>query len=709
MDIDVKDLIQRVMGKQGTLSAYIPNYEERESQIKGVNSIVESLMKGQNFIFEGPTGFGKSPTYLTSAMIHNMLAKESGLSRADIAGSGIGRCVVVTNGITLQEQLYFKDIPALSKAIYDATGHRTTYTYLKGRANFLCQRKYNLILNGFNPTVAKDTVGATKLVDWASGTQTGDRSELDFVPDYNMWKHFACTDNNECEGRKCPFYESDCFYKKRKEEAKWADIVVTNYHILFSDLTLPPNEDGSRKLLGFYDLIIFDEAHEVPKIARDFLERKVSYHTFLNMRRKLTALTKKVGDYYKPEICKMDDMLGVAMTYFTSLANQYRMTDKNPITIIPKGMDIPHEEFVEYLKTWRNNILSCRNRIYPIDPGDFDDPSELTDNDKEVISTLDWMDKNCFKIISTIKGICTQEEFEEKTYWMEKGDDISPISLNEKPIKVDKFLRENIFGNKRLTSIITSATLSVNGKFDYIRDEMGIDDAEEMIAPSPFNMKEQQLWYLPADALDGNTNFKDFNDVMIKNLKEIVKVCRGGVLGLFTSVYNTNLAAKEIRRTFPEYAVYKQGDLPRNLLLQKFAEDPNSILLGTKSFFTGIDIKGHSLRCVVIDKFPFEAPNDPVMTALNRIHGYKAFFKYVIPNMVITLKQAVGRGVRDTSDKCVIVIMDNRMATAKYKLRIHNSFNYDKTATRNINDVKEFIDDYLKEEKSSGQQSIIDF
>ena len=238
--------------------------------------------------------------------------------------------------------------------------------------------------------------------------------------------------------------------------------------------------------------------------------------------------------------------------------------------------------------------------------------------------------------------------------------------------------------------MFTSATLSVAGSFNYIKEELGITEeykVEEFIGSSPFDLTKQELWYLPSEAVNGNE--RDFISVMLPIFNNVIKECSGGVLGLFTSVSSMNKAYDYVSRRGYSMDIYKQGVMPRNTLIETFKENENSVLIGTKSMFTGIDVPGNSLRCVFIDKLPFPNISDPVVKALNEEPG--AFFKYSIPAMVIALKQAVGRGVRTTEDKCVICIADNRLSTARYKAQIFQSFNYKKTGTRDLEEIRKFL------------------
>ena len=288
------------------------------------------------------------------------------------------------------------------------------------------------------------------------------------------------------------------------------------------------------------------------------------------------------------------------------------------------------------------------------------------------------------------------EELDNMVRFIEKDSNQS-YSIKCKMKKVGELFRTNFIDRQKQTEplsvMLTSATISADNSFSYIKDQLGITDeynTMEFIGASPFNLTEQELWYLPPNAKEGNK--QGFQNRMLQDLLEVCVTCNGGVLGLFTSIASLKSAKEFLYENIPtdlDCEIIAQGDMPRKKLIEYFTGEMDSILLGTKSLFTGVDVPGDSLRCVFIDKLPFPNISDPVQKALNEEPG--SFFKYSIPSMIIDLKQAVGRGVRSVTDKCVIVVADNRMSTANYKAKIFSSFNYKKTGTRDIVDVEKFI------------------
>lgn len=666
------DTISLIMEGPDGLAKFIPEYEVRNSQVEGVRAVQASLANNRHFIFEGPCGYGKSVTYLVPAMLQAIQGQ---------------KIVVATAGITLQEQIFYKDIPKVAMAVTAITGQPVTYAYMKGRNNFACRRKvaelaFDISTRQPNIDLKEEKV---KLISWADSSNRGDVSELSYVPKHEVWKTVACIDRSDCQGSACDYFQT-CFYQRMKQNAKNCNLVVCNYHVLFADW-----ETGGRLLDG-YDALICDEAHEVAKIARDFMEVKFSYFHIVDIQRKITHATRKF-----PQLIRMDGQLmqrvtAEAQQWFTGIVRDFPIGKFNSQRPLPRGTEIQHTQLRESLAKLANQLEKAALEI-------SEDLESASVDEQAAAKLLSSAAGLCLKSIESLATLCHQTN-PQMGYWLEKGVG-DYYSLHGKPIKVDRFLGDNFFALRKdsdralIPTVLTSATLSVDGGFQYLKSELGITAADEMIADSPFNLTQQQLWYLPQTALEGNS--KEFSARMIDNLVETVRVCRGGALCLFTSTYNMSLAADAVRSRLPHLKVYKQGDLPRQSLLEKFEEEVDSVLIATKSFFAGVDIKGESLRCLIIDKLPFESPEDPVMKALCEEDG--GFFKYSIPNMIITLKQAIGRSIRSTTDKCVVAVLDNRLATARYKWAIANSFNYAKTVTRDISTVEAFINSYLQESK----------
>lgn len=674
----------------GAISDFKEGYAERPSQTEGAKIIEEGLSTASNVILEGETGYGKTYAYLFPVL-------------NDIAESDFSKkAVLVTSGISLQEQLYTKDVPFaidVMKSLYPNWPGDFRYTLLKGRQNFLCNKKVDEIgLYSLNKTLLDSKY--KDIWEFANNTKTGDLSELDFIPQQDVLTNIACTQQDECAGKDCQFAE-ECYYNEHKIALNFSNVIITNYHMLFSDM-----QTGG-KILPNYDILVFDEAHETAGIFRDFDSNKLSVNNAINLRNKASELLNIKKDEEKPMVDA--DMFKAIIRSFEIAFSHIEMKYKDLTSpqIIYSSDELPasFKELGTELSTLLdhiNNALSKQESILDyIKCAAFEEDDEEYKEQSRIVRLLDGMGNMCYEMIYIINELDTILENENNVVWLEKVNDT--VFLGYKKVEVGKELSEKFFNKEGLTSVFTSATISVSGSFEYIKEQLGLNLCSkktlEFMGGSPFNLTEQQLWYLPPDSIDGNKF--GFDNTIAPNMREIIEAVGGGALCLFTSVKNMRNVYYELNRAIGhKYTIYVQGDMPRTKLIEAFKNDRDSILLGTRSFFTGVDVPGDALRAVIIDKFPFPQPTDPVQQKLK--DRANSFYKYSIPEMIITLKQAIGRGIRSINDKCVICILDGRMATAKYKGRINNSFNYKKTGTRNIEDLKKFkpvdIDDYISDE-----------
>lgn len=666
-----------IFAEDGPIKDLKDNYSLRQSQLDGAKKIKEALEKKVNFIFEGETGFGKSFAYLVPTIQH---IAESGFTK---------KALIVTSGISLQEQLFFKDIPFVSevmKTIYPNWPDNWMYTLLKGKQNFLCRNKVNeLGLDTMDANMFDDNY--KRIQQMLRQTKTGDINELDFVPDSETMNRIACVKKSDCSSKQCPFF-NECYYYKHKERLFSSDVIVTNYHMLFSDLKI------GGFILPKYDILIFDEAHEAADIYRDFKSYKFSVNTMTNIRNRVSEINN-LTDRFKNILSNdyFQNFVKMSEIAFINLENAF------PNLFSPKLIknygDIP-TSFVEDITKISQSVYDKFCDISETQLGIIsyiEEGCELTDEEKtevKVWNIISDLVESVDNILDFVKNIGREVANNNKVIWVEMNNDT--ISINNKDVDIGGDMANSIFNHEDLTTIFTSATMSVAGSFAYMREQMGLDlcgkEVVEFIGSSPFNLTEQQLWYLPEGAVNGND--PNFEKTIAPHITQILKETHGGALCLFTSIKNMRNAYFEVVSEIGnKLDFYMQGEKPKMQLITKFEENENSVLLGTKSFFTGIDIPGQSLRCLIIDKLPFPQPTDPVQQKL--MERDNAFYKYSIPLMIITLKQAIGRGVRSIDDKCVIVILDNRMSTAKYKGRINSSFDYKKTGTRNLSDIHGFL------------------
>lgn len=671
-DIQLND----IFAENGPIKQFNKDYVPRKSQIEAAHMFENSIKNGRHSIFEGPCGCGKSYAYLIPTL-------------KSIVDSGYRkRMVITTAGISLQEQLFYKDVPfaiELMSSLYPSWPQDFKVTLLKGKQNFICLNKTSK-LDKFMAMGAlqKDY---ESIFEFINTTKKGDLSELSFIPSNEVLNSIACVDQTDCLKRACEHY-NECYYNKHRERLSSSNVIITNYHMLFAD------DKTGGSILPEYDILVFDEAHEATNIFRDFGAIKITPHTLSYVKSKMTEITNLDKSYLSYLNSNTISSFSIEFEKFM-FGLESKLKDSTSAIVIESINDLP---CVEDVLNLANEVSSNLSMVMSINSSaceaakDHGTDDELATQTK-IASCLEGMATSVYNIIYIIdkcKSVNNNSDSND-VIWIENQN--KNVSLNTKSVNVSDEIRESFFERPNVSCIFTSATISVGGSLEYIMEQLGLNSIKErvdtLIGESPFNLKEQELWYLPKDSVDGNA--KEFASIMPHQIVDIVKVTRGGTLCLFTSIKNMKDTYNILCRKLPQYTIYMQGQAPKTKLIERFKDDTNSILLGTRSFFTGVDIPGDSLRCVVIDKFPFPQPTDPVQQKLQKLDN--SFFKYSIPEMIITLKQAVGRGVRSINDRCVVAILDGRMSTARYKGRINASFPYEKTGTRELTVVEKFIMD----------------
>ena len=685
-----------------------PYFEYRPSQDEG-SEMVYSMVQSDDggvVLLEGPCGFGKTYAYLMPLL-------------KDMKPGSAKKLVIATDGIALQEQLYQKDIPA---ALEILEKQDLVSAMLKGRNNYLCKMAYaeaifthgeDLSIIATNPDDRKQTKA---MQEWAEETKTGDTSELPFIPNHSVAEKFILIDGDDCLGSKCSSYGGCFYYKNRKKAVREADIVVTNYHYLFTAV-----ETGHRgDMLPAGEIsYVFDEAHTIVDIFRDYTEVKFTDRTLnkiisgVNSFSKESPLFKQIFKYNSDlpdEISEAARTLKLALVqlkldlfhdYNTSYLVEEIIADRKQRTSLESFLDLLENTFGALTRISDSALTNMADM----------DRAELEDKDKKKISkTSAALEKiiDTVKLGHNIRRLMKVEMPDDICVWVEHDKEGETSEIHIKNIAVGDKIKNHFFvGEENITYndefypyipprvILTSATLSTGENFNFIKNQLGVDDTVktyEFVGESPFDLTKQQLWYLPPGAVDGTK--KEFQEYFVREIDDILNATHGGALCLFTSYANLRKAYERLnRRMRLPFTLLRQGDAPKAHLTRLFANDADSVLFGTKSFFTGVDVPGPSLRCVIIDKLPFAMQGDPIIRKITK--RPRSFYSFSIPNMIITLKQAIGRGVRSKDDKCVIVILDNRMASAGYKGTINESFFYKKTGTRDLGVVQEYVENYM--------------
>ncbi len=681
----MSDYIDEIFGEGGKLAQHFAGYEPREGQVALARAVDSAIKNDGHLLAEAPTGTGKSLAYAVPAIYHALQRRENEVPAA--------AAIIVTANIALQEQLVRKDLPLLSEILpwpFD-------YALLKGKNNFLCLDR---LINGAPGELADvDREMNEQIVKWANRTEEGDISELPFEPPHDLWRRFSVS-SDDCTGKECDYYSS-CFSELARKRAKRAHVVVTNYHLFFSDMKVRQVTGGMVQLLPSYSIAILDEGHKATDIARDFfgfritegslgwagsmldwstkaaLER-ASQEFFMSLR------SHKNSGAYKARLRRQDVVESGQLVRALCNAGAEYGDRLEPLF----GEEVTSDGRKEAIKLARklgriNEIksqieLAMRLRGKPKTPWQ---PIPSLPDDTSGVNWY-WSDPSLGGS-NVVKSEADAASVED-VFFIE--EDHGKIALCSKPIRVATRLREELFRNTRSVSV-TSATLMARGSFDFIAGDLGVEKPVTLEAKSPFNWREQALLVTPTD-VPLPDNSLDFTQVVATKCRETIGYAKGRTLALFTSYKNLNAAHAQVSQA--GYRVLRQGDMPRTQLIDEFRRDINSVLLGVESFWAGVDVPGESLSCVFIDRLPFTTPEDPVMDALSE-SDREWFMKYSVPRAIIAFKQGFGRLIRTVNDRGVVVLLDRRVSTKFYGKFFINSLP-PVQRSYNLEDVRRFLD-----------------
>ncbi|MBK6749116.1 MAG: ATP-dependent DNA helicase [Acidobacteria bacterium] len=634
------NLIDSVFGCGGLISQHHDAYEYREGQVRMAEAITTAFAEKKHLIVEAGTGTGKTLAYLTPA-IAAALAKKT-------------RIIISTGTKNLQEQLMEKDIPFLQKIL----PKKFKAAYMKGRSNYACL--YRIAKSDHQPIL--DGIGEIdhfkEVRDWVLETKTGDRAELTYLPEnLSFWSRINAK-SDTCIGQKCPDYEP-CFITRMRTNAEAADIVIVNHHLFFADLNVRGNNFG--KVLPDYAAVIFDEAHLIEDIAADYFGFQVSTFQIDELVRDADTLPITDAIATAGILRKSAKVIGLAEQFWIRFLQARGSEGRFPLmpdSFSQRGANgqpqpTTHGEAYEALDSALGQLET------EIDVFSAKIP--------EADSVVRRIRQTRFDL-----GFIIKQADRNYVYWLEKRG--RGIFLQASPVDVSALLQEKLF-DKVDTCILTSATLSANGSFNFIRDRLGLSPAKttSLTAPSSFDYEKQAIVYLPKVMPDPRS--PEFTHAAAIEIVKIVQVTRGHAFVLCTS--NSSMTALyELVSSRIGYPCFLQGTMAKTGLLEKFRETPNAVLFATSSFWQGVDVRGEQLSCVIIDKLPFAVPTDPIVAARSRFideNGGKSFFDYSVPQAVISLKQGIGRLIRSSTDRGVIAILDPRLRSKGYGRDFLNS------------------------------------
>ena len=632
---------RQFFSRGGTLSKWHPNYEFRAGQAEMAEAVESAITDKRHLIVEAGTGTGKTLAYLVPALLSGQ------------------RIVVSTGTKNLQEQLFFKDTPFLQEHF----SRPLKVCYMKGRANYACRQK--IYDAEKEPVLAglEEVVDFHAISEWEKTTEFGDRSEIKSLPEASSaWAKLDAR-SDLCTGQKCPNYER-CFITLMHQRAMESDIIIVNHHLFFADLSLK-DENYEGGILPEYHAVVFDEAHEIESVAGDYFGMSVSNYKLQDLRRDLSAVgrMKKFGT---PELDRILERLEELTAQFFNLFGE---GDRR---VAFTGRDAFREDNEEIY----SDLLAALDLV--------GSHLKLIQNPPEEIQPLF---RRAMELSMGLRFVM-EENDERYVYWMEKRG--RGCFLQATPIDVSHFLAEKLF-HKVDTIVLTSATLAVAGGFEFVEKRLGVENARTLVVPGHFDYRKQALLYVPQEMPEPRN--PAFGKAASDEVTRILGHSRGRAFVLFTSYQQMRLVYDAVSFEI-EYPTLLQGTAPKSALLDRFRSTPNCVLFATASFWQGVDVPGEQLSCVIIDKLPFAAPNDPVVNARIesiRKAGGNPFYDYQIPQAAIALKQGFGRLIRSKSDRGVLVLLDNRITKQRYGQVFFDSLP-DYGFTTRLADVEKFFD-----------------
>jgi ATP-dependent DNA helicase DinG len=638
-----KPSMQHVFGPGGLLErCMIGGYEHRRAQLEMAELVHDAFEARHHVVVEAGTGTGKTLAYLLPAICS-------------------GRRVVISTATkSLQEQLYQKDIPFLQKHF----APQLKVAVMKGRSNFLCRTKVHHMAD--QPMLkGMDEIDEFRQIrEWSKLTETGDRAELTFLPDdSDLWARLDAR-RDTCTGRKCPEFDQ-CFVTTMHKRANEADLIIVNHHLFFADLALQQDDFGN--ILPEYSAVVFDEAHEMEDVASDYFGRQISNYRFEELARDADQTLR---------------VLRLGSAKLLRHTQRIRERSRAFFELFPARdgrFPFSRSEREAFLEQHRETYDALANALKSLET-EFaalaQKPEELT-----------RIARRSFELRQELAFLFESNE-RNFVYWYERRH--KGVFLAATPIDVSQILRERLF-EKFDTVVLTSATLTVGGRFEYIRQRVGLDHTKESALPPEFDWAHQALLYLPRTIPDVRN--PGFSAAAADEIVKLLELSQGRAFCLFTSYSQMNDLFGRVRSRV-SFPLLLQGTAPRSVLLERFKNTPAAVLFATASFWQGVDVPGEQLSCVIVDRLPFAVPSDPIVaarvTALQE-DGRNAFSEFQVPQAVLALKQGFGRLIRTKTDRGVLALLDNRIERMPYgKIFLESLPQYG--TTRELRDVARFLD-----------------
>ncbi|HEX4481055.1 MAG TPA: ATP-dependent DNA helicase [Rudaea sp.] len=604
---------RELLGPDGPFAREVPGFAPRTSQQDMADAVEDAIANGHSLIAEAGTGTGKTFAYLVPALRS-------------------GKRVIISTGTkTLQDQLFHRDLPRVREVL----GTRLRTSLLKGRANYVCLYRLDQTHKEGRLASREHVAQLQATREWAQRTGSGDRGEFADVPeDSPLWLRVTSTAEN-CVGAECPMF-GDCFVVKARRAAQEADVVVVNHHLLFADLAI--KQEGFGEILPGANAFILDEAHQIPELAGQFFSTHVT-------SRQITELTSDA----LAECASVTGALGALREPIDAVTPTVRKL-RLSLEYLPGKGGFGVIESDAATQTDMHALAESLDAL-------ADALSKQSERSRGMAAVYERAETLRSRLHDIVDGAA-----HTAVHWYELSP--SGFAFHATPLDLAPPLR-TLREQSHASWIFTSATLSVAGDFQHFARQLGLDEPVAMSLPSPFDFERQALAYAPKGLPDPND--PSYTERVVAAARPVLEAARGRTFMLFTS-HRALRRAAELLVDLP-FPLFVQGTAPRHQLLTEFRESGNGVLLGAASFWEGVDVAGEALSCVIIDKLPFAAPDDPVLEArlsALRESGGNPFFDWQIPAAVIALKQGAGRLIRDVADRGVLMLCDPRLTTRAY-------------------------------------------
>ena len=648
-----KAVVAAIFSDTGGLAGVLEGYEPRDGQRQMAEAVADVIESGGILLAEAGTGTGKTLAYLAPAVLS-------------------GRRVLVSTGTkNLQEQIFFKDLPLLQSAL----GIQFTATLMKGRSNYACLQRWDAYKDG----VEGNTSAGGRLIDtgdriflpiierWLAKTETGDRAELRDLPeDIPIWKDIAA-EAESCLGVECPQYDT-CFVTRMRRRAAESDVVIVNHHLLCADASVRQSAYG--EVIPTCSTLVVDEAHQLEDVATQYFGYAVSPYRVDDLVRDAQRVVHEARD--PGELTRaLGRVAEHSRIFFSGLQLDPSLRTGGGIEARVRYTAEALSEHVEEGSSLAGALEGLEGTLAPVasreswgpPSGGSEQPAEAgLHDDQEAVAALQ---RRAGELARELRFLLRAGDPDYVYYVETRG---RGVFLRASPIDVARIVQEALFDRMRAT-VLTSATLAVDGSFDYVKGRLGVRKAEELRVASEFDYGSQALLYLPRRV--PSPKAPAFAEAAGREVIELLRRSRGRAFVLFTSYGVLRVVQPLVEMALP-YPVLVQGTAPRTELIERFRTTPNAVLLATSSFWQGVDVVGDALSCVIIDKLPFASPNDPVtaarIEAINAAGG-DAFADYQVPLAILALQQGLGRLIRHRTDRGVLAVLDPRLRTMGYGRR----------------------------------------